>query len=457
MSAFLRPLFEQAEWGDFLAGAKAAAEWLRSIEKKTEDGVYWVDHPSKDGEGQIDYYHGSAGIVLFFLQLADAAGDASYLKDAENGGNYILEKFRKYGYPYLESSLGGPHYREGTEWTFVSGGSAGVAFSLIELYKVLHREEYKTAAYEITNAIVDHAKKVESGIVWSGKSGINFDSGTVLYLLYASKFFNRPEWLDVAAAAGKAILSTGRKEEKGTRYMGFVNMVHAMAGIDDESYHVPNFAYGTSGISYTFARLYQETGDKEFLDAAVEGANYLTSIAHVENDAALIPYRVPDLTDLYYLSCCHGICGTARLFYLLYDITGENTYKEWFGKLANGIVATGAPEIHSPGYWHCFSYCCGTAGFTNLFTGLWLKTDEEKYLAYAKRTGEVLLTEASFDGKNASWYQAFKRIVPDEVTLEPGYGPGAAGIGTALVHLYLAKNRTAPTIRLPDEPYIVRA
>jgi hypothetical protein len=41
-----------------------------------------------------------------------------------------------------------------------------------------------------------------------------------------------------------------------------------------------------------------------------------------------------------------------------------------------------------------------------------------------------------------------QRIVPDEVTLEPGYGSGAAGIAAALIHLYLAENGEAPVIRV---------
>ncbi|HBC27866.1 MAG TPA: hypothetical protein DC013_10685 [Ruminococcaceae bacterium] len=453
----LKSIFAKAGWSDYLKGAKAAASWIRSVEKEAEGGSFWVSHPERgDQEGQIDIYHGSAGILLFFLQLADATGDPSYLEDAKRGGDYILNRLGKYGYEYLSSSLGGPHYREGTRWTFLSGGSAGVAFALTELYKALHLEKYKDAAVRITDAVTAHAEKVEGGVLWSGKSGVNFDSGTILYLLYASKFFHRPDWKETAVQAGKAILTTGRKQEKGTKYVGFVNMVKAMAGIKDDSYHVPNFAYGTSGICYTFARLYQETGEKAFLDAAKEGAKYLTSIAHVENGAALIPYRLPDLDTLYYLSNCHGVCGTARLFYLLHEITGEETYWEWTKMLAQGIIATGAPELHSPGYWHCFSYCCGTAGFTDLFLGLWLKTGDKKYLEYARRTGEVMLTEAHVEEGKASWYQMFKRIVPDEVTQEAGFYSGAAGIGAALIQLFLAKDQKAPLLRFPDEPYLSR-
>jgi lantibiotic modifying enzyme len=234
-------------------------------------------------------------------------------------------------------------------------------------------------------------------------------------------------------------------------------MVKIMFGDDREEAHMPGFAYGTAGISYTLARLYQETGDKAFLDGARAGAAYVTAVAHTRGNLALIPHRIPEWNNLFYLGHCHGVVGTSKLFYLLHDITGESVYAEWHEKLIQGLLGTGAPEIHSPGYWHCFSWCCGTAGFINLFTGIYLKKKEDRYLDYARRCGDVILGEASVDGGGARWYQMFKRIVPDEVTAEPGYGSGAAGIGTALIHLFLAEQGRSPIIRFPDEPYCTGA
>jgi lantibiotic modifying enzyme len=219
---------------------------------------------------------------------------------------------------------------------------------------------------------------------------------------------------------------------------------------------MPGFAYGTAGISYTLARLYQETGDPAFLEGAKKGADYVTAVAHTEGDAALVPHRIPEWNNLFYLGHCHGVAGTGKLFYLLHEITGEAHYAQWQEKLVQGLLKAGAPEIHSPGYWHCFSWCCGAAGFINLFAGLYLKDKEPRYLEYGRRSGNVILGEASIDEAGVKWPQAFKRVVPGEITVEPGYGPGAAGIGAALVHLYLAEKGKAPIIRFPDEPYDTR-
>ncbi|MDR1319130.1 MAG: hypothetical protein LBJ90_05850 [Treponema sp.] len=460
MLAEIKPVWKKPDLEDYLRCAEEAGRWLRSVEIQGPGGSFWLkDLSGKTEQGHIDLYHGSAGIILFFIQLAHASGNSSWLEDAGRGGNYILSRFRESSFDAITGAgVGGNHYKTGTRWTLYVGGWAGIAFSLIELFKAAGERQYRDAAGEITDAIAANAREEKGALIWSGKSGINFDSGIILFLLYAARFFGRPEWRDLAARAGGDILSTGKSKNGGIRYDGFESMVTAMFGIsDDEEAHMPGFAYGTAGISYTLARLYQETGNQAFLDGAKKGADYITGAAHVEGDAALVPHRIPEWNNLFYLGHCHGVVGTGKLFYLLHEITGEGFYEEWQEKLIRGLLKTGAPEIHSPGYWHCFSWCCGTAGFINLFAGIYLKRREERYLEYARRSGNVILSEASVDDSGVKWYQMFKRIAPDEVSLEPGYGSGAAGIGTALTHLYLAGKGRAPVLRFPDEPYCTGA
>jgi hypothetical protein len=455
----ITPVWKKPDLEDYLHCAGETGRWLRSIETKCSGGVFWVkDLAGKTEHGHIDLYHGSAGIILFFIQLADASGDSSWLEDAKRGGNYILARFRENSFDAnTGAGVGGNHYKTGTRWTLYAGGWAGIAFALIELFKATGEEKYRDAALEISEAIAAGAREEKGALIWSGKPGINFDSGIILFLLYAARFFDCPQWRGLAARAGRGILSTGKPKNGGSRYDGFVNMIEAMFGIHDDEAHMPGFAYGTAGISYTLARLYQETGDGEFLEGAAKGAAYVTGVAHTDGDAALVPHRIPEWNNLFYLGHCHGVVGTGKLFYLLHEITGEGFYADWQEKLVRGLLKTGAPEIHSPGYWHCFSWCCGAAGFINLFAGLYLKGREESYLEYARRSGNVILSEASVDASGIKWHQMFKRVAPDEVSLEPGYGPGAAGIGTALVHLYLAEKGRAPVLRFPDEPYCIRA
>ena len=51
-----------------------------------------------------------------------------------------------------------------------------------------------------------------------------------------------------------------------------------------------------------------------------------------EGDSCLIYRHTPDATDLYYYAWCHGPAGTSRLFYRLYQITGD---RSWMGSFAS--------------------------------------------------------------------------------------------------------------------------
>lgn len=357
-----------------------------------------------------------------------------------------------------ERSVSLPQYMDDVRWTYLGGGICGVAYALCELDRAMPTKEFRDKAIDLTEEVVAHAVPTNGGLKWSGKAGISFDAGTICYLLYAAKLFNRPEWIETARQVGDAIMLTGTKEAAGgIRYRGEVSVVAMMAKTDDPAYDVPNFFYGTSGIAYMFARLYQETGDSKYLAAAKAGAEYIMGVAVVEGDAALVPYRLPDKKDIFYLSTCHGVAGTGKLFYLLAEVTGEGLYSKWLEMLANGVLEAGAPEMHSPGYWHSVSICCGTAGIANFFAGVYLKTKDKKYLDVAKRCGDVMISEAEYSSKGGiSWYQAFHRIVPDDITEELGYFSGASGIGAALTQIYLAERDEAPCLRQPDEPYICK-
>ena len=81
-------VFNRIGLEDYLKGAEDTARWIRSLEKKTDKGSYWVPEKVDDKEyGRVDMYFGSSGIILFFISLADASGNADYLDDARRGGS----------------------------------------------------------------------------------------------------------------------------------------------------------------------------------------------------------------------------------------------------------------------------------------------------------------------------------------------------------------------------------
>ena len=69
-------LFKQYEAQDYIDIAERTADWIKTTERKTENGVRWVQSPDS-AEDFSDYpmltekalYGGSAGIGLFYLRL----------------------------------------------------------------------------------------------------------------------------------------------------------------------------------------------------------------------------------------------------------------------------------------------------------------------------------------------------------------------------------------------------
>ncbi|WP_121614317.1 lanthionine synthetase LanC family protein [Mesobacillus foraminis] len=440
MSTFVKPLFNKPIAEDYLNAAKIAADWLLASALKSSEGYFWQDSKL----GKLSVYGGNAGIVNFLLHIAKVTGDESYLDGAIQGSRFIINQWND----GKELPTYGDVYN--SQWCFYNGAT-GIAFTLNEVAKFSGEQEFQDFATNIINETINAAIETESGPKWTGDTGVFFDSGIVLFLLYAAKEYKKAEWLEFAVRAGDRILKQGVAiHNSGTKWP---NVNPAVLGLPEGS-EIPNFFYGTSGVAYTMARLFEESNKGQFLEAALEGAKYIRSIATVKENNILIPYSLPHYKDTYYLGLCHGAVGTARLFYQLYKVTGDTHHKEFVDGLVAGILSTGAPELHSPGYWNVTCQCCGSAGMSNLFIGVWADTKDSTYLDYAARVGDHLLSEIVSDSEGTRWYQAWNRTEPWNVATKMGFFDGTAGNASELLHIYLAKKGEFDVYRLPDDPFL---
>jgi lantibiotic modifying enzyme len=411
-----------------LAVAVDAARWIRSSAVVTPQGTSWPGTPGDPATIGPGLYNGVSGVVLFYLELHHATGRAEYRDTAKAGADYLLST--------IDAQADAGLYT----------GLAGIGFTLSEVARATGDARYHDGAKRVLAAIHAKARKVGAGVEWNEVTDIiDGSSGVGLFLLYAARELDAPAARDLAAQAGRRLLELGRSEAGGQKWAMSPKFARLM----------PNFSHGTAGIAYFLASLYQETKERAFLDGALAGARYIQAIAKTEGDICLVFHHEPEEEgkSLYYLGWCHGPAGTARLWYRLWQVTGDQVWLDWTRKSARGLLTSGIPERQTPGFWNNVSQCCGSAGVAEFFLALHRVTKDPEYLAFSRKVTGQLLARATRDARGTRWVQAENRVQPDHLAAQTGWMQGAAGIGAWLVRLDAFERGRAPAFRLPDSPF----
>lgn len=410
----------------YLETALGAAKWIRASAVRSDRGLAWPSDPHDPKSVNTGLYSGTPGVILFLLEAHRASGDKSLLKDARAGADYLIATLDE----QKESGL----------YT----GLAGIGMTLTETYKMTRDEKYRAAARRCVQMIQSRARKAGGGIEWNDSTDIiSGTSGIGLFLIYAARELNEPSARETATVAARHLIELGKRETGGINWMMSPTFPRSM----------PNFSHGTGGVAYFLATLFQETKDKEFLNAALQGGNYLVSIADTAGDGCLIFHHEPDGKDLYYLGWCHGPPGTARLFYRLYQVTGDSKWLDWTKRSAKSLMESGIPEKRTPGFWNNVSICCGSAAVAGFMLDLYRVTKQREYLDFAKRVTTDLLARATRDASGVRWVQAEHRVKPELLVAQTGFMQGAAGMGFFLAQYDSLERGKKERITLPDSPF----
>ena len=415
---------------EYLDAALAAERWIRASAQRAGNSTLWPAQPSDPKSVSYNLYTGMPGIVLFYLEAWHATGDKAFLDFARSGATALVARMENEADPGLYTGL------------------AGIGFAVTETYKATNDPAFRQGVLRCLELFRQRAHKVGAGIAWSDYNDVIFGSaGVGLFLLYAAHALNDKSAKELAVQAGLRLIELGQSENGGLKWPQDPKFPRLM----------PNFSHGTAGVAYFLATLYQETHQKTFLDAALAGARYLLSIANTDDGVCLIFFNEPWAKDIYYLGWCHGPAGTARLFYRLFQVTGDRKWMEWVKKGARGILASGIPKKLTPGYWNNVGQCCGSAGVVEFFLALHRITRDPEYLAFARRVAADLVARATRDVHGGEstlrWLQAEHRLAPKLLIAQTGYMQGASGIAMSLLHLDEFDRALRPAITLPDSPF----
>ena len=428
--------------------------WLDQYSHAEGDSRFWDVLPGKetDPNGLLlkdtGIYAGSAGIALFYLRLYTVTGEEKWLNRAKEGICHVIRKYR--GREDFQSDA---PYLAGAYIGYLNS-PAGGAYVSSRIYEITGEEKYRRFAMRTADDLISAAKEENGTLTWYGFYGILGEGGLILFLLDAYKTYGKKEYLEAAEKAGRYIAERKEPAPKGG-IRWYVMPTDTFPTIGKAGGYFPGFEYGTAGCGYLFACLFEQTGKREYLDLAKAAAQYILSIADVSSDkeAALVKYNDPYLPDLYYLGVCQGPVGTSRLFFKLWQLTKETEYRDFIEKLTNGLLAAGAPLVHSEGYWRTNCYCCGAAGMLEHFVNVHQLFEKPEYLRAAYEAVEAIIGESAVNGGLRNWYTAWNRHEPESSEAYTGLYHGSAGCASSLLFFqqYIAEGK----IPLPylEDPY----
>jgi lantibiotic modifying enzyme len=223
-------------------------------------------------------------------------------------------------------------------------------------------------------------------------------------------------------------------------------------GSYEARFNLPNFSHGTAGIAYFLAALYEATQEKQFLDGARAGAQWLQAVGDRTDGGFRLFYGWPDpgWARRYDIGWAHGPAGTARLFYKLWQITGEESWRDLVKAAAHSLRTSGLPSQPKAEYGKVFDFSqrFGMAGTARFFLDLYGAWQDPADLEFARRLIDEIRSEPRWKTERYGFMQRH-----GEKAEFTGYFYGAAGYGLLLLGLDAAENNRPWKLRLPDDPF----
>lgn len=157
---------------------------------------------------------------------------------------------------------------------------------------------------------------------------------------------------------------------------------------------------GSAGIGLFYLRLYQATGNEEYLQEAKAAADdiiatdegtafYEKALQSKGTEDKLVHVKnMPGWIIGYY----NGPTGSAYLVQKLYEVTKDPKYKDYVVKVADDLLAV-SKRTEEGIHWSDQNDLCGDAGFVTYLVSTWELTGDDKYLEAARSLGNYIVSK----------------------------------------------------------------
>jgi len=389
-----------------IRGAGPSANWLTlSLDPLT-------------GRQQIEpmgpaLYGGRCGVALFLAALDHVSPAPGKGKTSDLAANAIQRVREDLAHPQAADQLsklglGG------------AAGLGGLVYSLVLIGRLQGKQELIRDAERAARLITKESVRQDRVLDVIGGS-----AGAILGLLALEDALRDGHSLERAGWCGRHLLESRTPTATGPRAWMTPGALH----------HLTGFSHGAAGICYALLRLYDATGQTEFLDAAREGIAYESSV--FSHDKSSWPdYRDRGLDDqntpVFANFWCHGPpgIGLARLGGL-----GMLDSPEIRQDIEHALSKTLAHTLH-----HSDHLCCGNLGRSEFLLDAASRYNRPELLLDARRRAAWVVERSRKEG-------GYSVIT---VMGTPSFFHGTAGIGYHL--LRLAEPSRLPSVLLWELP-----
>jgi lantibiotic modifying enzyme len=424
-----------------------AIDWIerQAVPVKGHEGaVLFPESAEAPRQQDPQIYGGTAGVLLFLENAAFVLDDgrARKLADAAAKGLLATRGLTKNGkLTWMSDGM-----KEGATSLYI--GDAGIGQAFLTRARLRKDKEALATAVEVGESIVNRGTVTGDQLFWDQQTDVIYGaSGTILFLLELGEESKEESYLDAALSASRWLIAQAESHpRKDDAHQRMLNWRWQLAG------NTPyvNFSHGTAGVAYALARVGAVTGDAGCAQAAQDGAAWLIEQAMQQGDTLVWPVIADSKTTMG--GWCHGPPGTARLFLLLHQQTGEARYLDIALASARWVMAQAPAETKEgaapPAYPPAF--CCGVGGVLDFFCDLYRATGKQEYADFAQRAGNYLMSGAVPDGDGVKWARG--TTAHNAVSAQHGVDLmlGASGEAMALLRLATIHQKDDPVRNLPD-------